>query len=194
MNIIENDKERNIMKLTKSVLLAWVAFVLLVNTCVVYAETTNGRMDWFREAKFGMFIHFGASERGRSQNNDMTRTQRYEAAVREFNPVDFDAKEWVRIAKEGGAKYIVFTTKHHDGFCKWDSALTDWDVMDQSVFKRDIVGELAEACQATGIRLGCYYSIADWHHPEYEPYFSNRNGFHSSPNPDAEITKYMKYM
>ena len=182
------------MKLTKSVLLAWVAFVLLVNTCVVCAETMNGRMDWFRKAKFGMFIHFGASERGRSQNNDMTRTQRYEAAVREFNPVDFDAKEWLRIAKEGGAKYIVFTTKHHDGFCKWDSALTDWDVMDQSVFKRDIVGELAEACQATGIRLGCYYSIADWHHPEYEPYYSNRNGFHYSPNPDAEITKYMKYM
>ena len=111
-----------------------------------------------------------------------------------FNPVDFDAMEWLRIAKEGGAKYIVFTTKHHDGFCKWDSALTDWDVMDQTAFKRDIVGELAEACQATGIRLGCYYSIGDWHHPEYDPYFSNRNGFHYSPNPDAEITKYMKYM
>ena len=159
-----------------------------------YAETTNDRMDWFRDAKFGLFIHFGASERGRGQNDDMTRTQRYEAAVRAFNPVDFDAMEWVRIAKEGGAKYIVFTTKHHDGFCKWDSALTDWDVMDQTGFKRDIVGELAEACQATGIRLGCYYSIADWHHPEYDPYFSNRNGFHYAPNPDAEITKYMKYM
>ena len=80
------------------------------------------------------------------------------------------------------------------GFCKWDSALTDWDVMDQTEFQRDIVGELAEACQATGIRLGCYYSIGDWHHPEYEPYFSNRSGFHYAPNPDAEITKYMKYM
>ena len=164
------------MKLTKSVFLAWVAFVLLVNTCVVCAETTNDRMDWFRDAKFGMFVHFQARN------------------VREFNPVDFDAKEWLRIAKEGGVKYIVITTKHHAGFCIWDSALTDWDVVDQTVFKRDIVGELAEACQATGIRLGCYYSIADWHHPEYEPYFSNRNGFHSSPNPDAEITKYMKYM
>jgi len=184
--------ERCTMKLTKLTLMAWI--VLFVNNLVVYAETTNDRMDWFRDAKFGMFIHFGASERGRGQNDDMTRTQRYEAAVRAFNPVDFDAMEWLRIAKEGGAKYIVFTTKHHDGFCKWDSALTDWDVMDQTEFKRDIVGELAEACQATGIRLGCYYSIADWHHPEYEPYFSNRNGFHYAPNPDAEITKYMKYM
>lgn len=151
-------------------------------------------MGWFRDAKFGMFIHFGAETPERLRDSDMTRTQKYEAAVREFNPVDFDAKEWVRIAKEGGAKYIVFTTKHHDGFSKWDSDLTDWDVMDQSLFKRDIVGELAESCKEAGIRLGCYYSIADWHHPEYDADYSNRNGFHFNPNPDADITKYMNFM
>lgn len=180
------------MKPTQLTLMAGI--VLFGNTLVVHGETTNDRMDWFRDAKFGMFIHFGASERDRGQNDDMTRTQRYEAAVRAFNPVDFDAMEWLRIAKEGGAKYIVFTTKHHDGFCKWDSALTDWDVIDQTEFKRDIVGELAKACKATGIRLGCYYSIGDWRHPEYDPLFSNRKGFHYAPNPNAKITKYMKYM
>jgi len=187
-------KQNDTMKITGSALLAWVVIALLVNNSAVHAEPTVDRMEWFRDAKFGMFIHFGASERGRGQNDDRTRTQRYEAAVRAFNPVDFDARQWLRIAKEGGAKYIVFTTKHHDGFCKWDSALTDWDVMDQTPFKRDIVGELSEACQATGIRLGCYYSIADWHHPEYDAKYSNRNGFHYSPNPDADITKYIEYM
>lgn len=159
------------------------------------SEITNDElMGWFREAKFGMFIHFGAETPERLRDSNMTRTEKYEAAVREFNPVDFDAKEWVRIAKEGGAKYIVFTTKHHDGFSKWDSDLTDWDVMDQSVFKRDIVGELAEGCKEAGIRLGCYYSIADWHHPEYDSTYSNRNGFHFNANPDADITKYMNFM
>lgn len=135
--------ERIIAKLTELAFLYGVAFVLLGHISVASAETTNDRLDWFRDAKFGMFIHFGASERDHGQNEDMTRTQRYQAAVRAFNPVDFNAMEWLRIAKEGGAKYIVFTTKHHDGFCKWDSALTDWDVMDQTEFKRDIVGELA---------------------------------------------------
>lgn len=151
-------------------------------------------MDWFREAKFGMFIHFGAETPERLEHSDMTRTEKYEIAVKEFNPVDFNAKEWVEIAKDAGMKYIVFTTKHHDGFCKWDSKLTDWDVMDQTSFKRDIVGELAEACKEAGIELGFYYSIADWHHPEYDPVYSNRNGFHFNPNPDADITKYMDYM
>jgi alpha-L-fucosidase len=151
-------------------------------------------MQWFREAKFGMFIHFGASTSEDYLEEGMNKTERYEASVRNFNPVDFDAKEWVRIAKEGGMKYIVFTTKHHDGFCKWDSKLTDWDVIDQTEFKRDIVAELADACKDAGIELGFYYSIADWHHPEYDATYSNRKGFHFNPNPDADIAKYMDFM
>ncbi len=151
-------------------------------------------MEWFREAKFGMFIHFGASTSEDYLNESLNKTERYEASVKNFNPVNFDAKEWVRIAKQAGMKYIVFTTKHHDGFCKWDSKLTDWDVMDQTEFKRDIVAELADACKEAGIELGFYYSIADWHHPEYDPSYSNRNGFHFKPNSNADITKYMDFM
>ena len=93
-----------------------------------------------------------------------------------------DADEWVRIAKDAGVKYITYTTKHHNGFCNWDSALTDWDVMDSTPFKRDIVAELVRACKAAGIRLGFYYSIADWHHPEYDTEYSNRRGFHFHDN------------
>ena len=174
-------------------LVFWVSIVLLnlAGNSSLCAQTQPDRTKWFRDAKFGMFIHFGATE---TKDESLSRGERHDAAVREFNPVDFDANQWVQVAKEGGAKYIVFTTKHHDGFCKWDSALTDWDVIDQTKFKRDIVQELDDACQKADMRLGFYYSIADWHHPEYEAAFSNRNGFHYSANPDAEITKYMKYM
>ena len=152
-------------------------------------------MGWFRDARFGMFIHFGASTSEDYLEEGLNKTQVYEATVKNFNPVDFDAKEWVRIAKDAGMKYIVFTSKHHDGFCKWDSKLTEWDVIDATPFKRDIIGELAVACKEAGIVLGFYYSIADWHHPEYDASYSNRNGFHFDPiDPNADITKYMGYM
>ena len=165
--------------------------VMLLSQLTLSAENPDRGAEWFHDAKFGMFIHFGAKEK---EGEAGTRGERYEAAVRAFNPVDFDADKWLAIAKEGGAKYIVFTTKHHDGFCKWDSALTDWDVIEQTDFKRDIVAELADASKKAGLKLGFYYSIADWHHPEFDPYYSNRNGFHYFPNPEAHISEYMKYM
>jgi alpha-L-fucosidase len=178
-----------------------LVFVLLLSTGLLSAQNINRNkpsndelMEWFREAKFGMFIHFGASTSEDYLEEGLNKTEIYEASVKNFNPVDLDAKEWVRIAKDAGMKYVVFTTKHHDGFCKWDSKLTDWDVIDQTEFKRDIVAELADACKEAGIELGFYYSIADWIHPEYDPAYSNRNGFHFKPNPDADITKYMDFM
>lgn len=177
----------------------FILSVLFLTTSLLSAQkadiaSDDELMGWFRDAKFGMFIHFGASTSEDYLEEGLNKRERYEKSVREFNPVDFDAKEWVRIAKDAGMKYIVFTTKHHDGFCKWDSKLTDWDVMDATPFKRDIVGELAEACKEADIELGFYYSIADWYHPEYDPGYSNRNGFHFNPNPDADITKYMDFM
>ncbi len=185
----------------KTRMFACLISAILLGTVLISAQNTNGTspsddelMKWFREAKFGMFIHFGASTSEDYLDDGLNKTERYEASVKNFNPVDFDAKEWVRIAREAGMKYIVFTTKHHDGFCKWDSKLTNWDVMDQTPFKRDIVAELADACKDAGIELGFYYSIADWYHPEYDPAYSNRKGFHFKPNPEADITKYMDFM
>ncbi|MCG9792326.1 alpha-L-fucosidase [Flavobacterium algicola] len=177
--------------------------VVLFSTSLLYAQNTKPKqlsnedlMSWFREGRFGMFIHFGAStsEDFLKEGNAESKKEIYEASVKNFNPVDFDAKEWVRIAKDAGMRYIVFTSKHHDGFCKWDSKLTDWDVVDQTPFKRDIIAELATACKEAGIELGFYYSIGDWHHPEYDAAYSNRSGFHFDPNPKADITKYMEYM
>jgi alpha-L-fucosidase len=173
--------------------------VLMLTTSLLSAQedktpSDEELMGWFRNARFGMFIHFGASTSEDFLEEGLNKTERYEKSVKNFNPVDFDAKEWVRIAKDAGMKYIVFTTKHHDGFCKWDSKLTEWDVIDATPFKRDIVGELAAACKEAGIELGFYYSIADWYHPEYDTTYSNRKGFHFNPNPDADITKYMDFM
>ena len=144
------------MKMKSFTLLGCLCVLMLSGIATAQTDATEERMQWFQDAKFGMFIHFGVDKKS------------------EFNPVDFDAGEWVRIAKEGGMKYIVLTTKHHAGFCLWDSALTDWNVVDQTPFKRDIVKELAAACKAEGIQMGCYYSIADYHHPLYEPKYQNR--------------------
>ena len=140
----------------------------------------NARMAWWREARFGMFIHWGlyaipAGEwQGNTNHAEWIRTtaqipiDEYERFVDQFNPVKFDADAWVRIAKEAGMQYIVITSKHHDGFCLFDSAQTDFDVM-ATPFKRDIMKELSDACRRAGLKICWYHSIMDWHHPDYLP-------------------------
>lgn len=140
----------------------------------------DARMEWFRDARFGMFIHWGiysvpAGEwNGRTNHAEWIRDtaqiplDTYNRFIDQFNPVKFDADEWVGVAKAAGMKYMVITAKHHDGFCMWPSAFTDYDLASTS-FKRDILGELKEACDKVGIKFGLYYSIMDWHHPNYLP-------------------------
>ncbi len=139
------------------------------------------RLDWWREARFGMFIHWGpvslkgteigwsrAGERRGTGGTGTVPVEIYDNLYREFNPEDFDADAWVRLAREAGMKYLVFTTKHHDGFVNFDSSLTDYKITSsESPFGRDIVAELAGACHRAGMRLGFYYSPPDWHHPDY---------------------------
>ncbi len=143
-------------------------------------EDFNERMEWWRDAGFGMFIHWGAYAvpagiyKGEEipgigewiMNTAQIPVDEYEEYVKQFNPEDFNAEEWVRIAKNAGMKYIVITSKHHDGFCLWDSDVTEYDIMDFAPFKRDILKELSEACEKEGIRLCFYHSIMDWHHPD----------------------------
>ena len=164
------------MKMRTITLLGCLAIWMLSSVATAQTDTVEDRMEWFQDAKFGMFIHFGVDNKS------------------EFNPVDFDAGHWVRIAKDAGMKYIVLTTKHHVGFCLWDSELTNWNVVDQTPFKRDIVKELAAACKAEGLEMGCYYSIADYHHPLYEPKYQNRPERRKGTVPGADITKYIDFM
>jgi alpha-L-fucosidase len=132
----------------------------------------DDRTAWFRDAKFGLFIHWGVySMIGREE---WARTllqiprEEYARIAEGFNPVHFDPDEWAALAKGAGVKYIVITSKHHDGFAIYDSAASDYDIM-SAAYGRDILGLLADSCRKAGIPLGFYYSIMDWHHPDYLP-------------------------
>ena len=163
------------------------------------------RMDWFHEAKYGMFIHWGvyavpAGEwQGKTSHGEWIQltgkipNSEYKAFVDVFNPVGFDAQEWVRIAKDAGMQYMVITAKHHDGFCMYNSAFTDYDIVDATHYGRDPMVELARACREAGLRFCFYYSLVDWHHPEFPAPYSQR-GFHGDPNPQADISKYADYL
>lgn len=124
----------------------------------------------WQDLRFGMFIHWGpvsltGHEIGWSRGSQ-TPIEKYDSLYKEFNPVKFNADEWVSIARNAGMKYIVLTTKHHDGFCLFNTKLTDYNVMN-SPFHRDVTKELAEACRKQGIAFGAYYSVCDWHHPDF---------------------------
>jgi len=124
----------------------------------------------WRDMRFGMFIHWGpvsltGKEIGWSRGAP-TPVETYDNLYKAFNPVGFNADEWASLAKASGMKYVVLTTKHHDGFCLFDTKETDYNVM-HSPFKRDVTKELAEACRRQGIAFGAYYSVCDWHHPDF---------------------------
>jgi len=134
------------------------------------SETWEERMDWWKDARFGMFIHWGpvslkGTEIGWSRGDEIP-IQEYDSLYTKFNPVLFNADEWVKLAKDAGMKYIIFTSKHHDGFCMWDTEHSDHNIMN-SPFGRDVIAELAEACRKEGIELGLYHSTCDWHHPDF---------------------------
>lgn len=166
------------------------------------------RMDWFREARFGMFIHWGIYSVPAGIYKDqqvpgigewimeraMIPVEQYEQFAKQFNPTKFDADQWVQIAKNAGMKYLVITSKHHDGFCLWNTKFTDYDIIDATPFKRDILAELAESCKKHGIRFCFYYSIMDWHHPDAQaPFYPLYNdGSKSNPNFDRYVEYYLK--
>jgi alpha-L-fucosidase len=177
-----------------------------VSSQAVEDPARAARMAWWREARFGLFIHWGlyavpAGEwGGRTDHGEWIRDtariplEQYEGLRARFNPVKFDARAWARLARAAGMRYIVVTSKHHDGFCLFDSAETDWDVM-STPFGRDILRELAAACRDEGLAVCWYYSIMDWHHPDYTP----RRPWEAASRPEppdagAAMDRYVSYM
>jgi alpha-L-fucosidase len=141
------------------------------------SKQNDPKMQWWKEAKFGMFIHWGIYAVPSGKWGDITNygewimhqakipVAEYAQLATKFNPVKFNADEWVKIAKDAGQKYIVITTKHHDGFAMYGSKASTYNIVDATPFKRDIIKELADACRKQGMKLGFYYSQAqDWHH------------------------------
>ncbi len=172
----------------------------------------NNRMKWFNDAKYGMFIHFGLySQLGGEwegkiysdyaewiEANADIPTQVYAMLTATFNPVNFDADFIVKTAKDAGMKYIVITTKHHEGFCLWDSEYTTFDVGSTPFKGRDILAELSSACKKYGLHFGTYYSIIDWHHPSQERNIDGDNrwghwgNIRMKSNRKKEYITYMK--
>ena len=144
------------------------------------SASDENKMDWWQDAKFGLFIHWGPSSVAGVEISWARQThpfdwpgelnvvpdEEYDALYKQFNPVNFDADALVRTAKEAGMKYLVITAKHHDGFAMWPTKLSDYNISN-TPFKRDICKELAEACRKHGLKLGWYYSTRDWYHPDY---------------------------
>jgi alpha-L-fucosidase len=162
------------------------------------------RLAWWRDARFGMFIHFGLYSTPAGtwdgkpvggvgewllQNARIDPIAYEKTLLPQFNPVKFDAREWARIAKDAGMGYVVITTKHHDGFALWDSAASDYDVM-ATPFRRDIMRELADAVRAEGLRMCWYHSIMDWHHPDYQP----RREWDARPVDPQSFPRYVDFM
>ena len=152
--------------------------------------------EWFRDARFGIFIHWGVySVLGEGEwvmnNNKMTIDQ-YEPLAKEFNPTKFDAEQWVSLFKRAGAEYITITSKHHDGFAMWDSQVSDWDIVDRSPYGQDVLKPLAEECKRQGLKLFFYHSHLDWHHPDYYP--RGRTGLHSGRPEAGDFNHYLDYM
>jgi len=180
-------------------------FILLLFSTTFCKEKEikkTDRMDWWSEARFGLFIHWGlysvpAGEWNGQINYEVwirNRAQiplkQYNKFAQDFDPEKFNADDWVSMAKNAGMKYIVITTKHHDGFCLFDSKETDFDIM-STPFKRDILKELSDACSKQGIKLCFYYSIMDWHHPDYLP---RRKWEKDRPVENANYDRYVSYM
>ncbi len=163
-------------------------------------EIYNKRIAWYRKARFGMFIHWGLyaiPARGEwVRSVEEMPEEEYLPFFEEFNPVDYDPKKWARAAKEAGMQYAVLTAKHHDGFCLFDSKLTDFKSTNTKS-GRDLVREYLDAFRAEGLKVGLYYSLLDWHHPDY-PHYGDRN--HPMRNCEAEkgverdFNRYLAYM
>ena len=179
-------------------------FGLKATSATARELTDDERMAWWREARFGMFIHWGlyavpAGEwNGKPvggigewiMNRGKIPLADYSKLVDQFNPVKYDAAEWVRIAKDAGMKYIVITSKHHDGFCLWDSKHTEYDIA-STPYGKDLLKPLAEECRKQGLKMCFYHSIMDWQHKNYEPlpgWDKNRQGH------EGGYEKYVTYM
>lgn len=150
----------------------------------------------FQDMKFGMFIHWGASSvLGNGEwvmNNRNIRVEEYTNLIRVFNPIDFNAKEWVATAKNAGMQYITFITRHHDGFSNWDTKQSDWKITN-TLYAKDALKQLAEECHKQGIKLFCYYSLLDWYRSDYQ-YETGKTGKGTGRTAKSDWNSYIAFM
>ena len=163
-------------------------------------EEYNKRMEWYLDARFGMFIHWGLYSipaRGEWVRSEEEITkEEYMKYFDEFDPVDYDPRAWARAAKEAGMKYVVLTAKHHDGFCLFDSQYTDFKSTNTKC-GRDLVKEYVEAVRAEGLKVGIYFTIIDWYHDDYPHYGDRQHPMRNNSaykNDNRNFDNYLTYM
>ena len=163
-------------------------------------DAYEARVRWFREARFGMFIHWGLYSipaRGEWVRSDEQMPEsEYMPYFDEFNPRDYNPRAWAKAAKEAGMQYVVLTAKHHDGFCLFDSQYTDFKSTNTKL-GRDIVRDFVEAVRAEGMRVGLYFTLIDWHHPDYPHYGDRYHPMRNHPecsNENRDFNRYLEYM
>ncbi len=182
-------------KLLSSLFVVFCFIHLTAQTYTPASENLAKRQE-FQDMKFGMFIHWGASSVLGSgewvMNNRNILVKDYSRLINVFNPQQFDAAKWVSIAKNAGMKYIVFITRHHDGFSNWDTKFSDWKITN-TPYNKDVVKMLAEECRKQNIKLGFYYSLLDWYRSDY-PYETGRTGQYSGRTAKSNYDSYLQFM
>ena len=158
------------------------------------------RTEWYRHDRFGLFIHWGLyaipGKREWVKSDERLSNEQYEKYFENFTAENYDPREWAKLAKKAGMKYAVLTAKHHEGFCLFDSALTDYKATNCPA-GRDLVREYVDAFRAEGIKVGLYYSLIDWHHPDYPHYGDRIHPQRSNPdeqNDKRDFSRYVEYM
>lgn len=163
-------------------------------------EDYEHRMTWYRDARFGMFIHWGLyaiPARGEwVRSTERMPKEDYMKYFNEFDPADYDPGKWVRAAKEAGMKYVVLTAKHHDGFCLFDSKYTDFKSTNTKL-GRDIVADFVWAAREAGLKVGLYFSVIDWYHDDFPHYGDRQHPMRDDPafrNDKRDFDRYLEYM
>ncbi|MCX7826452.1 MAG: alpha-L-fucosidase [Verrucomicrobiae bacterium] len=163
-------------------------------------EQKQARMAWWTEARFGMFIHWGlyaqAARHEWVKNRERITDADYQKYFEVFNPDLYNPREWARVARQAGMRYFVITTKHHEGFCLWDSKVTDYKAT-KTPYGKDLIKPMVEAFRAEGLRVGFYYSLIDWHHPDYPPdrvHPMRDNKAFREKAKNRDMRKYVDYM
>jgi len=189
---------------------ALIAAIVLLTVCQIsmaqLPKETDAqkalRMKWWTDARFGMFIHWGLyalpARHEWVKNGERMTNEQYQKYFELFDPDLYNPKEWARIAKAAGMRYVVLTAKHHEGFCLWDSKYTDYKATN-TPFGKDLIKEYVEAFRAEGLKVGFYYSLIDWHHPDYtidrvHPQRQESDADYAKLNAGKDMNKYREYL
>ena len=195
-------KTRALELLIFAIVLSTVAQVAMAQLPKETEAAKTKRMMWWTDARFGMFIHWGLyalpARHEWVKNGERMTNEQYQKYFELFNPDLYNPKEWAKMAKAAGMKYVVLTAKHHEGFCLWDSKYTDYKATN-TPYGKDLIKEYVEAFRSEGLKVGFYYSLIDWHHPDYtidrvHPQRQENDADYAKLNAGKDMNKYREYL